>query len=1522
MKVGGSASKRSYPSTPTPSSGSRTGKVSSGLYDPRYSIDFDTMSIGSTFSTMSAKRRSLTSSDINYDPRRKSLPRDMIHSPVIGSGTATPNSNNNNTSNNNSNSAASFIKVSVRVRPLLSNESFTQEPMVWGWNEKQIYLTPQNFPLNNNNNLHQHQHLQNNYAFDHIFHPESNNQEIFDKVVKDIVTSSLEGYHGSVFMYGQTSSGKTFTMNGTTTNRLSVESTTPIVPCITPPPPLPMMIADDISVLTAMTNEPPILPYPSSRTNQIGIIAQTIYYCFDYIHNAHQNNNNGGNMRDYILKISYIEVYNEQIKDLLGIESSSSSSTTTPAPSIKLQFDPKQGCSVLSGVKEIVVTTPQQVFYYLKQGESQRHIGSTEMNEKSSRAHTLFKIIIESKASLSTAINVNPIASRISTLNLVDLAGSENAKMTNSNSDRAKEARYINQSLLTLSTIIQRLSEESTGTHTTANGTATGNATGTNGTGSSVRQTVVQPKQQRNSISFPTSPMPLQSLPVSLPVPSNTISHTSSTSTITSTTSTISTVASIATATVTGGGGNGVASATNHYTTTTNHTNPNNNPNNSIPPRRNQHLPYRDSKLTRILETALDGNARIAIVCTISPTYRCLEESINTLKFGTRAKLIKMNAKVNELHNPADTRILLRAYKVEIELLKVRLEELEAEKALQQKTKEVPEVPVLPLIPHPHHPSPSKPSPRPPISPTKHFTPMGFHSVDIGIGSADIDFELVAEDDDSLPHHHHQQQQSPLLTTLSRIEESGLNAQKKRASSPLRRHNNEESSGHIEHKRDEYEEYLTLSNDEFDDEDENEDEDDEFVTQETIRLESEKTQMIQMIEAIEEMLLSNEITPTTPSNHNNTPQHASKRQFSRQSMNSNNHIETNQIMQTIANKYGIDLHSLLSTASSSHHKIHHTNDNSERALPLLPNAEEMRKDNVASNIHDKADSSNVLFTPEPHDTSHNHHNMQSTTLPRHASYHDNPMASHHHYRRLSGIPRLGTTITPGTHHNINNQYHTNYAAEDHHYETIYPYQHHEGPQTAPQLKVTKFLFDDNIDKTTTSLSPPKPTMMTPITASDVASNVLATMAFIQDEQQQQLSSAMEEKEEEDTQKGKEKTTLKPIKETLTRKKSYMPLLIDQDDLSTPVGSNNNTAPNTYDMSDRSSFYSVTPIMNLDSNADLDKLFSTFAQLENHAEQRGVKLTPSKSSARNSFRQTDTSSITTASASMKRMNTFHNQNTVNLLQTPPRFTTTTPTIITTDTDIDIDIAATTTTATNVTVTQEISQLEKDDHDSVLQGISHMLSAVKTYIASHATASALRNNRRSRRQLSSQFSPILKGDSKEISPRKHSQSQDVNNINTPRTHRRIRSGRKLHSFGTTNTTTQSALKGLKTTPNMTNEANESTPAMSTTAFMDPSELLIDFQSPAVSNNNTIANNDSESKKVIEPVVTSVVTPPKTVINTIPMVPKPLYDQMKLDLTLKEADNQFLMDELDGKDKMLTMLTEGLKEVSLIFICLNIF
>ena len=158
----------------------------------------------------------------------------------------------------------------------------------------------------------------------------------------------MRGYHGSVFTYGQTSSGKTFTMNG--------------------------------------------------NTVQPGIIQQSVFCCWDNIKSTPN--------REFLLRVSYLEIYNEQIKDLLN---------SGTQKDIKIQHDPKVG-TVISGAIEQVVRSPSEVLSLLDQGEKMRHVGSTDMNQKSSRAHTIFKMIIESKDKFK------PGKSKVSTLNLIDLA--------------------------------------------------------------------------------------------------------------------------------------------------------------------------------------------------------------------------------------------------------------------------------------------------------------------------------------------------------------------------------------------------------------------------------------------------------------------------------------------------------------------------------------------------------------------------------------------------------------------------------------------------------------------------------------------------------------------------------------------------------------------------------------------------------------------------------------------------------------------------------------------------------------------------------------------------------------------------------------------------------------------------------------------------------------------------------------------------------------------------------------------
>lgn len=324
------------------------------------------------------------------------------------------------------------------------------------------------------------------YTYDHAL-TGSDNEGIYSTSVKGLVQSAMEGYNGTVFAYGQTSSGKTYTMSGT--------------------------------------------------SSQPGITPRAVEDVFKYIRENSE--------REFLLRVSYLEIYNECIRDLLSPE----------AIDLKIHEDRKRGVYV-SPLKEEIVTTPSQVMRIIQRGDYQRHTSSTDYNAHSSRSHSIFQIVIESRERAPTAPRSptipggrkmslglrSPSAVRVSHLNLIDLAGSEKAS---TDVERRKEGAFINKSLLTLGTVIAKLTDE-----------------------------------------------------------------------------------------------------------------------------RGGHIPYRDSKLTRILQSSLSGNARVSVICTISPSFLNVEESHNTLKFAARVKKIITKAHTNQV---MDDKALLEKYRREITELKAQL---------------------------------------------------------------------------------------------------------------------------------------------------------------------------------------------------------------------------------------------------------------------------------------------------------------------------------------------------------------------------------------------------------------------------------------------------------------------------------------------------------------------------------------------------------------------------------------------------------------------------------------------------------------------------------------------------------------------------------------------------------------------------------------------------------------------------------------------------------------------------------
>ncbi|XP_077246461.1 kinesin-like protein KIN-7F [Tasmannia lanceolata] len=337
----------------------------------------------------------------------------------------------------NANTNEERILVSVRLRPLNENEIARNDVSDWECiNDNTIIFR---------NRLPERSMFPTAYTFDRVFRCESSTKQVYEEAAKEVAISVVSGINSSIFAYGQTSSGKTFTMTGITEHSVA-----------------------DI---------------------------------YDYIQRHEE--------RAFVLRFSAMEIYNEAVRDLLSTDS-------TP---LRLLDDPERGTIVEKLTEETL-----RDFIHLKEllsiCEAQRQIGETSLNETSSRSHQILRLTIESSA--REFLGKDNSSTLAATVNFIDLAGSERASQALSAGTRLKEGCHINRSLLTLGTVIRKLSKG-----------------------------------------------------------------------------------------------------------------------------RNGHVPYRDSKLTRILQPSLGGNARTAIICTMSPARSHIEQSRNTLLFASCAKQVATSAQVN-----------------------------------------------------------------------------------------------------------------------------------------------------------------------------------------------------------------------------------------------------------------------------------------------------------------------------------------------------------------------------------------------------------------------------------------------------------------------------------------------------------------------------------------------------------------------------------------------------------------------------------------------------------------------------------------------------------------------------------------------------------------------------------------------------------------------------------------------------------------------------------------------------------
>ncbi|KAL4395639.1 hypothetical protein AHAS_Ahas01G0012000 [Arachis hypogaea] len=277
------------------------------------------------------------------------------------------------------------ILVSVRLRPLNDKEISRHDVCDWECINDTTVVS------RNNNNLSASERslYPTSYTFDRVFRPDCPTRQVYETAAKEVALSVLKGINSSIFAYGQTSSGKTYTMSGVTE----------------------YAVAD----------------------------------IFNHIEKEKEE-------REFVLKFSALEIYNESVRDLLTAD-------TTP---LRLLDDPERG-TVVEKLTEATLRDWNHFKELLSFCEAQRKIGETSLNEASSRSHQILKLTVESCP--CDFLVIDRSSSLAASVNFIDLAGSERASQTHAAGARLKEGSHINRSLLTLGTCIRKLSKGGKGGH-------------------------------------------------------------------------------------------------------------------------------------------------------------------------------------------------------------------------------------------------------------------------------------------------------------------------------------------------------------------------------------------------------------------------------------------------------------------------------------------------------------------------------------------------------------------------------------------------------------------------------------------------------------------------------------------------------------------------------------------------------------------------------------------------------------------------------------------------------------------------------------------------------------------------------------------------------------------------------------------------------------------------------------------------------------------------------------------------
>ncbi|XP_021948047.1 kinesin-like protein KIF21A isoform X2 [Folsomia candida] len=320
------------------------------------------------------------------------------------------------------------------------------------------------------------------FTYDYVFDQNAAQQSIFDQVVQQLIDGCLQGYNATILAYGQTGSGKTYTMG------------------------------------TGFEYDPSV--------EAQGIIPRAVTYLFSQIEKLRKEKSQ--DRVDFTVQLNFVELYNEDVVDLLNQSSMRPSSAVPSRPGsangpIKIHED-TNGSIYLVGVQTVNVSTCHETLSILREGALSRTTASTNMNDTSSRSHAIFTMHV-TQTRVSNNFGEAELETLSAKFHFVDLAGSERLKRTLATGDRQKEGISINCGLLALGNVISALGDKN---------------------------------------------------------------------------------------------------------------------------RKAGHVPYRDSKLTRLLQDSLGGNSRTVMIACVSPSDRDFVETLNTLKYANRARNIKNRVQINQ----------------------------------------------------------------------------------------------------------------------------------------------------------------------------------------------------------------------------------------------------------------------------------------------------------------------------------------------------------------------------------------------------------------------------------------------------------------------------------------------------------------------------------------------------------------------------------------------------------------------------------------------------------------------------------------------------------------------------------------------------------------------------------------------------------------------------------------------------------------------------------------------------------